>query len=121
MCFNLEVYRVIGYYICSILKLITMEALMNKENKNLDLNHSTIGERLKNTRNFRGMSLSDVNADTKISRNYIYDFDEMPLENIHDGFDFNRIANYIDDYIQMSINFCSKCWALRFWNLLRPV
>lgn len=43
----------------------------------------------------------------------LYDYKEMCIGNISDGFNLSKIVEYIEDYINFSYDDCSKCWGFR--------
>lgn len=44
----------------------------------------------------------------------IYDYQDMSIGNVETGFDFKKIADFIDEYTKGAIADCSDCWAFRF-------
>jgi uncharacterized protein len=38
----------------------------------------------------------------------------MKIGDVNSGFDFDKISQYIEDYIKCVHDICSSCWAFRF-------
>jgi uncharacterized protein len=47
----------------------------------------------------------------------LYDYKEMCIGNIKDGFNFSMIAEYIEKYIEFSSEECNNCWGFRLCSL----
>ena len=43
----------------------------------------------------------------------IYDYNLMPIGNVFDGLDYEKIAGYIDQYSEEAIRDCKNCWLFR--------
>jgi uncharacterized protein len=43
----------------------------------------------------------------------IYDYGRMCIGNVYQGLDYDKTANYIDEYCKAAIHECKNCWAFR--------
>jgi uncharacterized protein len=61
-----------------------------------------------------GMRSLFVSADGKFYPcEKLYDYDDMAIGDIQSGFDVSRIGRFIDQYCDMTIDNCRRCWAYR--------
>lgn len=47
----------------------------------------------------------------------IYDYGRMYIGNVFDGFDYERIAHYIDEYSKTAYQDCRNCWLFRLCSV----
>jgi uncharacterized protein len=44
----------------------------------------------------------------------LYDYEDMCIGNIEEGFFIDKIVDYIEEYSKLSLPFCRNCWNYRF-------
>lgn len=117
-----EIYK--SYHLKSIdtTNIQVAKALMNREMK---LIHTRSNKRLSDFTYFwpngiciPGMRSLFVSADGNFYPcEKLYDYDEMCIGNINDGFNLSKIVDYIEEYSKFSYDDCSKCWGFRLCSL----